>query len=233
MVTLKPTSVSLRLVAISFSVALSVWSAFGQKDQIAPAFLGTREFPVLMLQSVAAGKTPVGTKVQAKLQIATLVNGIVFPRDAILAGEVVKSDKKSADAPSRLAIRIDSVQSKNASAAIKVYLTEWYYPTSVEAGQNLQYGPSVPANRTWNGQGAYPNPNSPSYKPFPGSDSDADKSSVPNTGAAKTSDHPVQLRDMEAVRAEDGTLELVCKRTTIKLDKLTTYVFSGDLMPKK
>jgi len=40
------------------------------------------EFPVIMRQNVAAGKTPVGTKVQAKLVVATLVDGVVVPQDA-------------------------------------------------------------------------------------------------------------------------------------------------------
>src|SRR5882724_1009013 len=86
------------------------------------------EFPVLMQQKVAAGITPVGTKVQAKLTISTLVHGTVVPRDAILSGEVTESEAKTADAPSKLGIRMDLAQWKNGSLPIKVYLTEWYYP---------------------------------------------------------------------------------------------------------
>lgn len=51
------------------------------------------EFPVVMRQSIVAGKTPIGTKVQAKLVAATLVNGVVVPRDATLSGEVTDSAK--------------------------------------------------------------------------------------------------------------------------------------------
>jgi hypothetical protein len=129
---------------------------------------------------------------------------------------------------------MDQAQWKNGSAAIKAYLSAWYYPTTAETGQNLQYGPPQPANRTWNGQGAYPNPNSPSYKPFPGSDADADKNSVPDTPTTKTSDHRVLMKDVEAIRSEDGALALVSQKTTIKLDNLTTYVFAAsDLLPTK
>lgn len=192
------------------------------------------EFPVILQQSVVAGKTPVGTKVRAKLQLATLVNGTVFPRNAILAGEVTESTQKTANDPSRVAIRMDSVQSKNGSTVIKVYLTAWYYPTTVETGQNLQYGPPQSPTRTWNGQGAYPNPNSPSYKPFPGGDPDADKNSVPDTAATKTSEHRALMKDVDSVQSGDGSLALVSKRSNIKLDKLTTYVFAtGDMAPKQ
>ena len=97
------------------------------------------ELPVTMRQNVTAGTTAVGTKVQAKLAVATLVNGVVVPRDAILSGEVIESVAKSPTDPSRLAIRMDVAQWKNGSAPLKVYLTPWYYaspaltPRSVES----------------------------------------------------------------------------------------------------
>ena len=82
-----------------------------------------------MRQNVEAGKTLVGTKIQAKLDVATLVNGVVVPEGAILSGEVIESAAKSGAEPSRLAIRMDSAQWKNGSVpaavtfASKVYLT--------------------------------------------------------------------------------------------------------------
>lgn len=194
---------------------------------------GTEEFPVLLQQSLTAGKTPAGTKVQAKLEVATLVSGTVIPRNAVFSGEVVASAAKTKSAPSRLAIRMNSVQWKNGSAAVKIYLTAWYYPARDAMGQDLQYGPQEPANRTWNGQGQYPDPNSKSYKPFPGSDSGKD-SAVPDTPSAAASNHRVLMKDVEYANGTDGSLALVCKRTNIKLDKLTTYVLSsGDLLPAK
>ncbi len=207
----------------------------GQQKPSAAAVAGAPEFPVVMQQSVVAGKTLAGTQVRARLEVATLVNGTVFPRNTVLSGEVIESTRKSVGAPSQLAICMDSAQWKNGSAAIKVYLTAWYYPTTAEAGQNLQYGPPQSPTRTWNGQGAYPNPNSGSYKPFPGGgDTDADKNSVPDTDATKTSDHRVLMKEVESVSTDDGALALVSKRTNIKLDKLTTYVFAAsDLSPKK
>lgn len=192
-----------------------------------------QEFPIVMHQSVVAGKTAVGTKIQAKLGAATLVDGVVIPRNAVFSGEVIESAAKTANGPSRLAIRMDTVQWKDLSASIKVYLTSWYYPTKDEAGQNLQYGPTQPASRTWNGAGAYPDPNSKSYKPFPRSDSDSDKAgAVPDTPSSILSNRRILMRDIQSERNRDGVITIVSYRSNIKLDKLTTYVLSaGDLQP--
>lgn len=205
----------------------------GQQKPVAAAPSGIQEFPVTLQESVTAGKTPAGTKIQAKLGIATLVEGTVIPRDAVFSGEVVESVAKTKSAPSRVALRMDSVQWKNGSASLKLYLTPWYYPTGEEVGQDLQYGPQQPANRTWNGQGQYPDPNSKVYRPFPGSDSDKG-AAVPDTPSAITSNHRVLMKNVDTSTNNDGTLALVSKRGNIKLDKLTTYVFaSGDLLPAK
>lgn len=220
------------LVAFFFSMALFGQAPLSQKAP--PVFPAAKEFPAIMRQSVLAGKTPVGTKVQAKLQVATLVDGKVFPTNAVLEGEVTESEAKTTNAPSRLGIRIDSVRTKKASAAIKVYLTGWYYPVSAEKGQNLQYGPPQSPTRTWNGQGAYPNPNSGSYKPFPGSDPGTDTKSVPDTASTKMSDHRVPIKDVAAESAGDGSIALVSRHDNIKLDKLTIFVFAAtDSLPAK
>jgi len=199
----------------------------GQQKGAEPSIPGVQEFPV------TAGKTPVGAKVQAKLWAATLVDGTVIPRNAVFSGEVIESVAKKDKEPSRVAIRMDSVQWKNGSAVVKVYLTAWYYPARNQVGQDLEYGPQQPANRTWNGEGQYPDPNSKVYKPFPGSGSDQG-SAVPDTPNATTSNHRMLMQDVETARGIDGSLALVCKRTNIKLDKLTTYVLAGgDLLPAK
>jgi hypothetical protein len=178
-----------------------------------------------MQQNVVAGKTQVGTKVQAKLWIATLLEGKVVPRNAVFSGEVVESAPKTKTEASRLSIRMDSVQWKDGSATIRAYLTNWYYPTMNDEGQNLQYGPLQSQKATWNGQGAYPDPNSRSYKPFPGTEENKD-STVPATPSSATSDHRVVMKDIEAAQSEDGVIQLSSKRVNIKLDKLTTYVLS-------
>lgn len=206
----------------------------GQQKPAVSAASGVREFPVVMQQSLAAGKTPVGSKIQARLEVATLVDGTVIPRNAVFSGEVTESVAKTKTDPSRLALRMDSVEWKNGTAAVKVYLTAWYYPARDAAGQNLQYGPAQPPNRTWNGEGQYPDPNSKVYKPFPGSGSDDKAASVPDTPSSTTLNHRLQMKDVETAGGNDGAIALISKRTNIKLDKLTTYVLaSGDLLPAK
>jgi hypothetical protein len=216
--------IRLGLPQLLFSVLCSV-SLFSQQNP-APA---APEFPVVWQQNIVAGKTPVGTKIQAKLDIATLANGTVFPRNAVLTGEVVESVAKTATDSSRLAIRIDSVLWKNGSASVKLYLTRWYYPVTADNGPNLQYGPEQSPKKTWNGMGQYPDPNSPVYKPFPNA-SDSDKGpSGPDTTSATTSNHYVAMKDVEFQRSNDGVITMISSRSNIKLDKVTTYVLaSGD-----
>jgi hypothetical protein len=223
-------SLSISSVLVS-AVLVPAWAAFSfaQQTSSLPAASVVREFPMVFESNVVAGKTPAGTKIQARLSIATLQEGSVIPRNALFTGEVIESVSRTATEASRLAIRMDSAQWKNGSAAVKLYLTAWYYPTVAEAGQNLQYGPAQPANRTWNGQGQYPDPNSRSYKPFPGSDSDsnASNSDVPSS---VTSNHRVAMANVESERSSDGTITITSHKANLKLDKLTTYVLAaGDL----
>jgi hypothetical protein len=122
----------------ALTVVLGAAALLSQQPPAAPSTSAALEFPVTMLQKVVAGKTPAGTKVQAKLTVATLVEGVVIPQDAILYGEVTESAAKSAAEPSRLGIRMDSARWKNGSAPIKVYLTAWYYPETRLTNQNLE-----------------------------------------------------------------------------------------------
>jgi hypothetical protein len=205
--------------------------ALGQQRPNVADSSRVQEFPVVMRQNVVSGKTVAGTRIQAKLAVATLVEGVVIPRNAVFSGEVIESSAKTANRPGRLAIRMDTVQWKDSSAPIQLYLTSWFYPTKEEGGQNLQYGPTQPANRTWNGAGAYPDPASKVYKPFPGVESDKGDS-VPDTPSSIPSNHRILMRDMQSERNRDGVITIICFRSNIKLDRLTTYVLSsGDLQP--
>ena len=181
-----------------------------------------REFPVTMRQNVMAGKTPIGTKVEAKLTIATLVDGKVIPIGATFSGEVVESAAKSATGPSRLAIRMNEVRWKNGSMPIQVYLTAWYYPIRMPTDENRSNDAAgSPIGR--NPPGVY-NPNSP----FPGS-------SAPDVGPiSSVSDVRVLMKNVESSRGSDGSVVLTSSHSNLKLDKTTTYVLAtGDLMPAK
>lgn len=225
------TTMAIRPVALLVLCSITL---LAQQTPAAPVPSGTREFPVIMEQNVTAGNTPVGTKVRAKLTVATLVDGAVVPRNAVFAGEVIESVAKSATDASRLAIRMDSVQWKKGSAPIKVYLTAWFYPSMNVPGGDLQYGPPQSPSKTWNGAGAYPDPNSPAYKPFPGGDSDTRSNTVPDTAASVTSNHRVVMKNVESARNSDGAIAITSSHSNIKLDKLTTYVLATvDLLPPK
>jgi hypothetical protein len=191
------------------------------------------EFPIVLRQNVVAGVTPVGTKVQAKLVIATLVDSVVIPRDAVLSGEVTESAAKSAGEPSRLAIRMDSAQWKNGSTPIKAYLTGWYYPPEPIADPKLSYQPADAAQspRNWNGAGTYPDANNPASQPFPGRDSNKDQSPETASPASNISKHRLLIKNVDATRHDDGAVTLTSAHANIKLDKITTYVLSGGGVP--
>jgi hypothetical protein len=224
------------IARIALTVILGSAFLFGQQTSSALKSAAGAEFPVIMQANVNAGKTPVGTKVQAKLVVATMVEGTVVPRDAVFSGEVTESVAKSTSDPSRLAIRMDSVQWKNGSAPVKVYLTSWFYPVEMMNGQDLSYQPPDDANspRHWNGGGTYPDPNNPiSQQKFPGRDGDKDSGPGAGSPASNISKHRVLIKNVEATRNNDGSVTLTSKHSNLKLDKTTTYVLaSGDLLPK-
>jgi hypothetical protein len=204
---------------------------FSQKNPAPPSSLAATEFPVIMRQNIAAGKTPVGTKIQAKLIIATLVNGTVIPRDAILSGEVTESVAKSANDPSRLAIRMDTAQWKTGSAPIKVYLTAWYYPPTVMTPLDLDYGPG--GTRKLDGGGPNYDSDSPVLQLPAGHDPAKDHSvPLPDPPSSNISKHRVLMKDVGSARNSDGTVTLTSKHSNLKIDKLTTYVLAAsDLLP--
>jgi hypothetical protein len=223
-----------QLMAVTLSVLGAICSvpANSQQNPSPPATPAVAEFPVMLQQNVVAGKTPAATKIQAKLEVATLLQGQVIPKNAVFSGEVIDSVAKSTAEPSRLAIRMDSAQWKNGSAALKIYLTAWYYPTVSETtAQNLQYGPEKTAKGSWNGMGQYPDPNSPAYRPFPAANSDKG-SAVPDTPASVASNRRVPMKNVQSEQGADGAITIVSKKANIKLDKLTTYVLAAADLPQ-
>jgi hypothetical protein len=210
------------VLTVVSTVVLGGVAFVGQQTPTTPASPLTSEFPVLMRQDINAGKTAVGAKVEAKLIVATLLNGTVIPKNAILSGEVTESAAKSATEPSRLALRMDSVRWKNGSAPVKLYLTSGYYPAVAIAPPNLSYGPTDAEHtpRSWNGDGPYYDPKSPVYQPLPGHENDPHP--VPNT-----TNHRVQMKNVEGLRGPGGEVILVSKASNIKIDKATTYVLAA------
>jgi hypothetical protein len=208
-------------------------AVLSQQKPAAPGSV-TQEFPVTMQQNVVAGKTAVGAKVEAKLTTATLVNGVVVPRNAVFSGEVIESAAKSDASPAKLGIRMDSVKWKNGSLATKVYLTAWYYPVQITPAQNLSYGPPGEADNPqhWNGLGPYPGPGAPAALPFPNASGES-PSAAPSGTTSNTSTHRVLMKNVQYVRNPDGSVAITSRSSNIKLDKSTAYVLaSGDLLPR-
>lgn len=209
-------------VARALTFLLCAAALFGQQRSSLPSSSAGPEYPVIMQQNVAAGN-PVGTKLQAKLTIATMVNGVVVPQDALLSGQITESMAKSATNPSRLAIRMDSVEWKNGSAAIKVFVTAWYYRSAAVTNQDLSSGlQPIHSPQHWRGQPNYAN--SPTPQAFPG----------PAASTSDTAKLRVLMKDVESMRSSDGAITLTSKRFNIKLDKQTTYVLAAtDLLPTR
>jgi hypothetical protein len=214
-----------------------------QRTTMSPSSSAALELPVIMRQNVAAGTTPVGTKVQAKLAVATLVDGVVVPRDAVLSGEVTESVAKSATDPSRLAIRMDSAQWKKGSAPIvlplasKVYLTAWYYPVAEARAQDLSDESPDDTPQNWkrrNRSSTFPDPNAPASQPFPDRGAGADLGSLPPLPSSSISKHRALMKNVESTRNSDGAVTLTSRSFNIKIDKVTTYVVAtGELLASR
>lgn len=191
------------------------------------------ELPIVLRQTVEAGKTAVGTKVEARLVMATMMNGAVLPRGAVISGEVTESVAKSDNSPSRLAIRMDSAQWKNGETKFKVYLTAWYYPPAAPmAPPDLSYGPPGD-RRNWGGVNPTVDTTDP---PNPAQRLSTQQDNGVNAGTPGSiiSSKRVPMKNMKSVSGADGSIVLVSPRSNIKLDKVTTYVLaSNELLPGK
>jgi hypothetical protein len=213
--------VSVSLLSQQATVPSTAHPAAPASSSASAGYLAGVEFPVLMQQNVVAGKTPVGTRVQAKLVAATLVKGVVVPQDAIFDGEITESAAISSAEASRLAIRIDSAHWKNGSLPINVYLTAWYYPVAApmpHASTDQRRG--VQGSVQLGATSRYP-ANPPS---FPGTGDDDD--TAPNVPGMTLSKHRMQMKDVESNNDKDLGVVLTSKRNNIKLDKSTTYVLA-------
>jgi hypothetical protein len=129
------------VASLMIIVACSSGSSGQQQPRTTAPSTEVQEFPVVFQKSVTAGKTPVGTTIQAKLSMATLLNGIVVPQNAKFSGEIVVSQARTKNQASRLSLRMDSVSWENGSARVKVFLSDRFSPRIPEP-QYLQPGKS-------------------------------------------------------------------------------------------
>ncbi len=194
----------------------------------APGCVGC-ELPIVLRQTVEAGKTAVGTKVEARLVMATMIKGGVLPRDAVISGEVIESVAKSGNSPSRLAIRMDSAHWKNGEAKLTVYLTAWYYPPAPMAAPNLSYGPPGD-RRNWGGVDPTVDTTDPP-NPAQKVSTQQDNGLNADAPASVISMKRVLMNNVKSESAADGSVVLVSSRSNIKLNKVTTYLLAIRELP--
>jgi hypothetical protein len=213
-----------RLVVQGAILAFCSAASIGQQSHQASPPPVLRQFPVILQQSVEAGKSPAGTKVQGKLAAATLFNGTLIPKNAVTSGVVVESESKRGEDRARLAIRMNTVSWNGGWAPLNAYLMPLYYPATGQAVPNLPNESPDPDSRTLNG----PNQSSesPMSRPFPGGGSEANQGAIPDV--AILSNRPVRMKDVVLEPTSTGGIALVSEHAKIKLFKMTTYVFAAD-----
>ncbi|MGA9356012.1 MAG: hypothetical protein WBV46_20160 [Terriglobales bacterium] len=202
-------------------------SGSAASSSASPISASVQEFPVTMRQNVVAGKTPAGTKIEARLMIATLVKGAVIPEGAIFSGEIVDSRAKSATDPSRLIVRMDTVQWKKESRPIKVFLTAWYYP--ILMGQDAEVNNR---DRPLMGNGGYSTAGGTRTSTSTIGPSTPPDALPPPPG--HVSENRVAMKDVESSVDAEGNVAITSTHANLKLDKSTTYVLAtGDLPAEK
>lgn len=195
-------------------------ASFGQQSHQASPLPVLVQFPVILQQSVEAGKTPAGTQVQGKLAAATQFYGALIPKNAVASGVVVESESKKGKDRARLAIRINTVSWNGGWSPLNAYLMPLYYSAAGQAVPNLPIESPDPASRTLNG----PNQSSqsPMSRPFSGGRSEA----IPDV--AILSGRPVRMKNVVLEPTSNGGIALVSEQANIKLFKMTTYVFAAE-----
>jgi len=206
---------------------LAFWSAasFAQQTPAPSSHPALHEFPLTLQQSIESGKAKIGTKVQAKLAVATLFHGVVIPRNAVFSGVVIESDAKTAKDPAKLAIRMETAEWKDQSTSLTAYLIPLYYTTTSQAVPDLANESPDPSSRTMNGEQA----NSPMHGPVPSIDSQTSQAAIPDTPSS--SNRPAPMKNVTLALADEGGAALVSQHANVKLYKLTTYVFAAREAP--
>src|ERR1051325_4422958 len=204
-------------------IAACCTASIGQQSQSSSSSV-LRQFPVVLQQNVDAGKTPVGTKVQAKLAVATTFHGILIPQNAVVSGVIFQSVAKDAKAPSRLGIRMENAKWKDESTCMmRAYLMPLYYAMIAQSPQAMPNGSPDPGDsRTLSGPAESSSPMM--NQPFP-DNSEASREAIPNIPVL--SSRPFSMKDVEMEPVDDGGIALVSQHSNIKLHKMTTYILAA------
>ena len=221
-------------------------TVFAQAAKPAASPQPSVELPASLQTKVVAGHTPVGTEVRAKLTMATLLDGVVIPQDAVISGHVEQSVAKTADAPSLLKIRFESARWKKGSAPVTLYLAGCYYPIEFPSpnndmngvhgsiGINMGSAAESSPSRT---DGGLPNtgaqngglPNGGMSGSMDASRLDNYPDPRPGVTVSEISKHWVRLENVDTVVGSDGSLQMASQQRNLKLDKGTIYLLRNSL----
>jgi hypothetical protein len=218
-----------RLVATAAIIGVCAAALIAQQSRPVSSSGVLREFPVILQQSVEAGKTPVGTEVKGRLAVATQFHGTLIPRDAVVSGVIFESVRKSAKGPSRLGIRMENAKWKGEAACMmKAYLMPLYYPLTNQPAQAPPIDSPDPSSRTLSG----PNQSGSSPMSSPSSNnSEAIQEAMPQI--ATLASRPVSMKNVSMVPVPDNGVALVSEHDNIKLHRMTTYVLAAIETPAK
>jgi hypothetical protein len=196
------------------------------------------EFPASLRSKIVAGSTAVGTQVHAKLTMATLVDGVVIPQDAVLTGRIEQSVAKTAESPSLLKIKFESAHWKKEKVDLNLYLAGCYYPIefnnpSEASGVHGEFGASVggvPPNSLPRSASGISGTGMPSLDASRQNDPYPDQR--PGIVFSEVSKHWVRLEKVETIAENDGSLKLTSSDRNLKLDKGTVYLLRS-IAPNK
>jgi hypothetical protein len=208
-------------------VLISGGFLLAQPAPASPATQNRVELPVVLQQKILAGKTEAGTAVRAKLEMATLVNGVVVPKGATLTGRVEESSKKSETTPSRLKIKFESATWKTGTVALSAYFTGCYYPINIASKADSDmvsdggFHGSVGV-----GADGFPRPGAPP------TGTDRGPTGMPPLDSGLSlpapppgvSSHWVRMDNVDVAKQDDGSLAVTSSKKDLKLDKNTTYL---------
>jgi hypothetical protein len=217
----------MRIRVIALVVLFAAVAAFPQQQR--PSIEGVApglQLPAHFAQKIEAGKTHVGSAVRARLEIATLINGQVVPRDAVLEGHVEESVARTPDGPSRLRVVMDSAHWKGGQTHFIAYLTNRYHPfvlhdrddTATSPEDELPQASAPRRNRRQQNAMARAR-GSMDVRP-------ADQRKATQDTLAGISPNRVPIANVRPVSTPTGAVTLTSDRN-IKLDKRTVYGFDG------
>lgn len=172
-----------------------------------------QEFPIALHQKVVAGQSAVGTIVEGKLIIPTLVQGVVIPDGAVFKGKVEESVAKTEKSPSRLKVHLTEARWENQFVAVDLYLTSFYYQrlrtSRDEEAEDM--APPIPAL---------------SGRPVQHPENDVPKKPRPRWPQRKAMD------DVKQERGTGSEVILTSEKQNIRLDRDTIYSFEGSATAK-